>query len=96
MLLFKDTRSPDRTKETVREDERLNPGGPRIRCPRCAWEPRRHDRWQCSCRHEWNTFDTAGRCPSCGRQWLETRCPSCHEWSPHLEWYEGYDGDGDR
>lgn len=65
------------------------PGAPRIRCPRCAWEPRHHDRWSChpGCGTSWNTFDTRGRCPGCGRQWLETACLACHRWSPHLDWY---------
>jgi hypothetical protein len=62
-------------------------GGPRIRCPRCGWEPERDSRWSCSCLHSWNTFDTEGRCPACGRQWVETQCLRCHQWSPHREWY---------
>jgi hypothetical protein len=61
----------------------------RIRCPRCAWEPDRHDLWTCVCLHSWNTFDTEGLCPACGRQWAETQCQRCKEWSPHAEWYEG-------
>src|SRR2546430_2752409 len=32
--------------------------GPRIRCPKCGWKPGARDRWQCECRHIWNTFDT--------------------------------------
>lgn len=59
----------------------------RIRCPRCAWEPTRHDRWMCSCLHVWNTFDTRGRCPACGKQWTETQCLRCQAWSAHLDWY---------
>lgn len=65
------------------------PDAPRgIRCPRCAYRPSRQDRWQCSCFHRWNTFDTAGRCPACGLQWRETACPACSQWSLHLDWYE--------
>ena len=41
----------------------------RICCPCCGWEPGRHDRWACTCLHLWNTFDTGGVCPSCGREW---------------------------
>jgi hypothetical protein len=69
-----------------------SPGGagPRIRCPRCGWEPERDSRWSCTCLHSWNTFDTEGLCPACGRQWAETQCLRCHQWSPHREWY----GDG--
>ncbi|MBI5512490.1 MAG: hypothetical protein HY909_01905 [Deltaproteobacteria bacterium] len=59
-----------------------------IRCPRCGWRPRARDRWWCHCGHSWNTFDTQGRCPGCGHQWLETACPGCHRWSLHADWYE--------
>jgi hypothetical protein len=62
------------------------PGGPRIRCPHCGWEPRREDQWICAC-HEWNTFETGGVCPMCQRQWVDTQCPRCDAWSKHLEWY---------
>ena len=63
--------------------------GPKIRCPKCAWEPAREDRWYCDvgCGHGWNTFETGGRCRACGKQWLETVCLRCHAWSPHDEWY---------
>jgi len=59
----------------------------RIACPRCRWEPRAEDNWWCECNHVWNTFDTGGRCPQCHRQWEDTQCLSCGEWSPHLDWY---------
>ncbi len=59
----------------------------RIRCPRCGWHPGKRDRWQCSCLFVWNTFDTEGVCPSCGRRWHETQCMACHVWSPHKDWY---------
>ena len=62
-------------------------GGRRIRCPRCAWEPGRHDLWRCSCLHVWNTFDTAGVCPACGKKWEETQCLRCQAWSAHEDWY---------
>ena len=62
----------------------------RIRCPRCGWEPARHDRWFCDpgCHCRWNTFDTAGICPGCTKEWDQTACLSCHQWSPHADWYE--------
>jgi hypothetical protein len=72
----------------VREADEKPPGRRRIRCPRCAWEPAREDVWMCSCLHVWNTFDTHGLCPGCGRQWLDTKCPRCRAWSPHDDWYE--------
>jgi hypothetical protein len=59
----------------------------RIRCPLCLWEPRAEDRWMCSCRHTWNTFDTGGVCPGCLKQWTMTMCLSCHAWSAHSDWY---------
>ena len=60
---------------------------PRIRCPKCAWVPRKDSEWSCTCLHHWNTFDTAGRCPACGVQWEDTMCLACHRWSKHLAWY---------
>ncbi len=73
----------------------LPPRKRRIRCPRCAWQPRRGDRWMCrpGCWHCWNTFETGGRCPGCGYQWAETKCLACLRWSPHLAWYEA-EGEG--
>jgi len=60
----------------------------RIRCPKCAWEPRRGDLWGCLCGHAFHTFDTAGRCPACHEQWDHTQCLRCGQWSPHPDWYE--------
>lgn len=61
----------------------------KIRCPVCQWQPNKQDRWYCDpgCHHQWNTFDTAGICPSCGKHWNETACLRCHEWSAHEAWY---------
>ncbi len=63
----------------------------KIACPKCDWEPQPDSRWACTCHHTWNTFDTGGRCPACSHQWQETCCLSCHEWSPHLDWYRNLD-----
>ena len=50
-------------------EEKDGDGGPFIRCPKCKWAPRAHDRWLCSkCGHTWNTFDTGGVCPGCRYQ----------------------------
>lgn len=65
----------------------LRTGGPRIRCPKCGWQPRAKDRWLCDCGFTWNTFDTRGRCPACEYQWTITACLSCSEWSAHEDWY---------
>jgi len=67
----------------------------KITCPKCNWEPDGGEYWACDCGHQWNTFDTAGRCPSCGKQWEQTQCVvhhgGCTEWSPHIDWYDGLD-----
>lgn len=57
------------------------------RCPSCEWVPLESDRWACACGHRWNTFDTAGRCPSCDKQWETTACLSCKVSSAHDDWY---------
>jgi len=67
-----------------------------IRCPKCKWKPDGLPYWACSCGHNWDTFSTAGRCPSCGKIWKNTRCVQpefggCLAWSPHLDWYDGLD-----
>ena len=65
-----------------------------IRCPKCRWKPLASSLWSCgpSCRHSWNTFDTAGICPACGRAWKMTQCLRCGAWSPHPDWYREDDG----
>ena len=80
--------------DTTSDRQRDSTGGPRIRCPKCAWEPRRDDTWACACLHEWNTFETGGVCPACQRRWLDTQCPRCDTWSPHLAWYVEESGGG--
>jgi hypothetical protein len=61
--------------------------GARVRCPQCNWLPTENDRWACNCHHQWNTFATRGRCPSCDFQWGVTLCFSCGRPSPHRDWY---------
>lgn len=58
-------------------------------CPKCGYRPRPEDRWSCvpSCGALWNTFWTAGVCPTCSYAWPVTACPSCAEYSPHKQWY---------
>ena len=31
------------------QEKGLDPSGPRIRCPKCGWSPRREDKWFCAC-----------------------------------------------
>lgn len=63
-----------------------------IYCPKCRWEPRADDEWQCRCGHVWNTFDTHGRCPSCGLVWRDTQCLACIRFSKHHDWYHDLPG----
>ena len=95
----------ERVTGATRRDK---PAEPRIRCPRCAWRPRRSDLWHCGsnaapegfapgCGTAWHTFDTRGLCPGCGHQWRFTCCLKCARWSPHDDWYakdEGGTGTG--
>lgn len=62
--------------------------GPRIRCPRCDWQPGPNDVWSCICTCQWHTFDTGGICPQCLHQWTDTQCLACQAWSAHSDWYE--------
>lgn len=67
----------------------------KIACPKCAWEPDGSPYWSCTCGHNWNTFATGGRCPSCKKQWMDTQCipyaGGCSAWSPYLDWYHHLD-----
>lgn len=82
------TEAPALPGAEVEDREHVSGGGEgRIRCPKCGWTPRSGDRWRCSCLYVWNTFDTGGICPNCLKQWADTMCLSCHEWSPHSDWY---------
>ncbi|MCP3927703.1 MAG: hypothetical protein GY705_01215 [Bacteroidetes bacterium] len=67
----------------------------KIECPKCGWEPDGGAYWGCICGNVWNTFDTAGRCPSCGKQYKNTQCISyrggCNLFSPHMDWYKNLD-----
>ncbi len=68
----------------------------KIACPKCDWEPDGGAYWGCStCGHVWDTFATAARCPSCGRQYHQTQCigyaGGCNQSSPHIDWYRHLD-----
>lgn len=84
----------DPTPGAPTKDPRLGDegGAGRLRCPKCAWEPRPGDVWCCVCFCVWNTFETGGVCPACDRVWTETQCHRCGEWSPHEDWYEPASG----
>ena len=79
----KDLISPDLT-------DKPDDHGSGVRCPACKWRPARTDTWACNpgCAYVWNTFETRGECPSCGKRWVATQCTRCGTWSSHDEWYE--------
>ncbi len=91
--LFLKGRPDQAVRRGTRPTEGTRKGRPRIRCPQCAWEPERQDRWMCVCLCSWNTFDTHGVCPRCGLRWTNTQCLRCTRWSRHEDWYEE-DDDG--
>ncbi|MDF1752927.1 MAG: hypothetical protein P1U89_09155 [Verrucomicrobiales bacterium] len=64
-----------------------------IFCPKCQYHPLESDRWQCTCGVLWNTFDTNGNCPECGKVHSDTQCPACGKWSPHHTWYHEFNSD---
>jgi hypothetical protein len=61
--------------------------GIKITCPKCGWEPNGYHYWKCACGQTWNTFETKGKCPNCGKQWQDTHCPGCGDPSKHETWY---------
>ncbi len=81
------TYAPSQPETGVEDSLNRSGGEDGIHCPKCGWSPRSEDRWVCNCHTVWNTFDTGGVCPGCLKQWGVTRCPSCHQWSPHSDWY---------
>jgi hypothetical protein len=64
---------------------------PRIRCPRCNWQPDGKPYWQCErCLTVFDTFQTGAHRPNrvCGNSWQDTQCILCGILSPHEKWYE--------
>lgn len=61
----------------------------KIFCPKCKYVPSPSDFWVCepACGWMWHTFDTCGVCPQCGKNWEDTQCPKCTDWSRHADWY---------
>jgi hypothetical protein len=67
--------------------------GSYISCPKCGWEPNENCLWICDeCRTKWNTFETHGKCPGCGKVFIDTQCirrkGGCGQMSLNVDWYE--------
>ncbi len=63
-----------------------------IACPKCDWEPDGRPHWRCdNCLTRFDTFETTAICPNCKKQFKDTQCISCAEFSPHLDWYRHLD-----
>jgi Zn-dependent protease len=73
-------------------------------CPSCHTHPLAGNFWLCSnCRATFDTFSHRAECPSCGMQFVETRCPECDRSNPIEAWFEAAndraprdDGEGER
>lgn len=61
---------------------------PRVRCPRCSWEPDGEPHWTCTCGNPWDILRYHGRCPACNAREELVVCPDCVVASPILHWYE--------
>jgi Zn-dependent protease len=56
-------------------------------CPTCNTAPPIGTYWKCSqCQQTFDTFQTQGACPSCGRQFPVTACLDCRRVHPMNEW----------
>jgi hypothetical protein len=74
-------------RESANGTPMRSPDGRLIRCPKCLFQPPADHCWICKCDHVWNTFETAGRCPSCHVNWVSVVCPCCSELSDRQRWY---------
>src|SRR5215472_9279659 len=55
-------------------------------CPTCNTAPPIGNYWKCSqCQQSFDTFQTQGACPSCGRQFAVTACLDCRRVHPMNE-----------
>ena len=64
----------------------------KIACPKCEWEPDGKPYWHCdNCQARFDTFETTAICPNCRKQFRDTQCIACREFSPHPDWYRNLD-----
>jgi Zn-dependent protease len=56
-------------------------------CPMCRQHPPRGPYWGCPCGARFDTFDTRGTCPACGRGFNTTVCPCCQQSTALNLWY---------
>jgi Zn-dependent protease len=58
-------------------------------CPSCKTSPVMGKFWLCDqCETRFDTFRHGAMCPSCGKQFAETGCPSCGARHPLAEWFQ--------
>lgn len=70
----------------LRQMARL-PRRPGLSCPSCETSPPLGLYWRCgNCRQSFDTFATAGLCPTCSRQFDQTVCLDCGRKSSLLAW----------
>ena len=61
-----------------------------LKCHSCGMAPPIGAYWGCAnCHQQFDTFETAGRCPHCNTQYGVTMCLDCRRSSPLHEWTAG-------
>jgi hypothetical protein len=56
-------------------------------CPSCKTAPHIGPNWRCSdCTATFDTFETLGQCPTCGKKFAQTRCLNCGALHAVGEW----------
>lgn len=56
-------------------------------CPNCGKAPPAGPFWRCPCGAQFDTFENAGICPHCGRQFQITQCLECGRPAPYAAWH---------
>ena len=85
---YRKSRGPGGGDVDLEKKQRDRTGRPRIRCPRCGWQPDGKPYWQCElCFTTFDTFKTRAHCPKCPNHWEFTQCIQCGIQSRHDDWY---------